>query len=268
MVQESGVLDQTGDSGKRMKTLMAREIPATLQDLIMARLDRMEGDREVAQLAATLGREFSYELLAAVASMDESTLDAELAKLVQAEILYEKGRLPRPTYIFKHALLEDALYNALVKGKRQQFHGRIAQTLEARFPQIVETQPELLAHHFTEAGLIEKSISYWLAAGLRSQEQFANIEAISHLSKGLELLNTLAESPERDVNELLLLNPLGSVYQAALGYAAPEVGPAFARAREFCQKIGQTAQLFAVMWGNWSWHLVRGDLQIVHGTCR
>ena len=262
MVQESGALDHTGDSGRRTKSQMAREIPATLQDLIMARLDRMEGDREVAQLAATLGREFSYEMLAAVANIDKSTLDEELAKLVRAEILYEKGRPPRSTYIFKHALLEDALYNALVKSKRQQFHGRIAQTLEAQFPQTMETQPELLAHHCTEAGLIEKSIGYWLTAGLRSQEQFANIEAISHLTKGLGLLSTLAESPERDVNELLLLNPLGSVYQAALGYAAPEVGPAFARARELCQRIGQTSQLFAVMWGNWSWHLVRGDLQM------
>jgi predicted ATPase len=154
------------------------------------------------------------------------------------------------------------LYNALIKSKRQQFHRQIAQALEARFPQTVETQPELLAHHFTEAGMIEKSIGYWLAAGLRAQEQFANVEAISHLTKGLELLTTLGESPERDVNELLLLNPLGSAYQAALGYAAPEVGPAFARARELCQRIGQTAQMFAVMWGNWSWHLVRGDLQL------
>ena len=145
MVQESGVLDQAGEGGARAEALPAHEIPATLQDLVMARLDRMEGDREVAQLAAVLGREFSYELLAAVAAVDEPTLQAELAKLVQAEILYPKGRPPRCTYIFKHALLEDALYNALVKGKRQQFHRRIAEVLEARFPQTVETQPELLA---------------------------------------------------------------------------------------------------------------------------
>jgi len=262
MVQESGMLDQASDSGGRIKTLMTRQIPATLQDLIMARLDRMEGDREVAQLAATIGRQFSYELLAAVANVDDQTLEARLEKLVQAEILYEKGRPPRSTYVFKHALLEDALYNALVKNKRQQFHERIAHALEASFPQTVQTQPELLAHHFTEAGLIQNSIGYWLAAGLRSQELFANVEAISHFTKGLELLPTLAESPERDVSELLLLNPLGSAYQAALGYAAPEVGPTFARARELCQKIGDTTQLFAIMWGNWSWHLVRDDLEL------
>ena len=220
MVQESGVLDQAGEGGARAKALLAREIPATLQDLVMARLDRMEGDREVAQLAATLGREFSYELLAAVATVDEPTLQAELAKLVQAEILYPKGRPPRCTYIFKHALLEDALYNALVKGKRQQFHRRIAEALEARFPQTVATQPELLAHHFTEAGLTEKAIGYWLKAGLRSRERSAEIEAIGHLTRGLALLETLDESPERDARELELLSPLGTAYIASRGYAA------------------------------------------------
>jgi serine/threonine protein kinase/tetratricopeptide (TPR) repeat protein len=262
MVQESGLLDQTSDSGKRFKTLMTHQIPATLQDLTLARLDRIEGNREVAQLAATLGREFSYELLAALANLTDKMLEAKLAHLVQAEILYEKGRPPRSTYIFKHALLQDALYNSLIKDKRQQFHERIARALEARFPQIVKTQPELLAHHFTEAGLVQESIDYWLAAGLRSQEQFANVEAISHFTKGLELLPTLPESPARDLSELQLLNPLGSVYQAALGYAAPEVGPAFARARQLCEKTGQTTELFAIMWGNWSWHLVRSELQL------
>ena len=172
-----------GKAARGPRPCSAREIPATLQDLVMARLDRMEGDREVAQLAAVLGREFSYELLAAVANVDEPTLQAELAKLVQAEILYPKGRPPRCTYIFKHALLEDALYNALVKGKRQQFHRRIAEVLEARFPQTAETQPELLAHHFTEAGLTEKAIGYWLKAGLRSRERSAEIEAIGHLTR-------------------------------------------------------------------------------------
>src|SRR6516162_6804718 len=158
MVQESGVLDQAGEGGTLTKTLAAHEIPATLQDLVMARLDRMEGGLEIAQLAAVLGREFGYDLLSAVASVDEPTLQSELAKLVQAEILYQKGRPPRSAYIFKHALLEDALYNALVKGKRQQFHRRIGEVLEARFPQTVETRPELLAHHFTEAGKTEEAI--------------------------------------------------------------------------------------------------------------
>ena len=134
--------------------------------------------------------------------LDEPTLQAELAKLAQAEILYPKGRPPRCTYIFKHALLEDALYNALVKGKRQQFHRRIAEVLEAQFPQTVETQPELLAHHFTEAGLTEKAVGYWLKAGLRSRERAADCEAIGHLTKGLALLETLEETREHDEQKL------------------------------------------------------------------
>ena len=208
MVQESGVLERAGDDGSHAPALPAHEIPATLQDLVMARLDRMEGDRELAQLAAVLGREFSHELLAAVATVDEPTLQAELAKLAQAEILYPKGRPPRCTYIFKHALLEDALYNALVKGKRQQFHRRIAEVLEAQFPQTAETQPELLAHHFTEAGLTEKAVGYWLKAGLRSRERSADCEAIGHLTKGLALLETLEESRGARRQELQFLTTL------------------------------------------------------------
>jgi tetratricopeptide (TPR) repeat protein len=227
----------------------------------MARLDRMETERELAQLAATLGREFSHEMFAAVADVDELTLQAQLAKLVQAEILYAKGRPPRCSYIFKHALLEDALYNALVKSKRQQLHRHMAEVLEARFPQTVETRPELLGHHFTEAGLAEKAVEYWLKAGLRSRERSAEVEAISHLTRGLELLNTLDESPERDARELELLNPLGTAYMAAKGYAAPEVGPVFRRARELCDRVGQRQQQFAIMWGFWAWHIVRGELR-------
>ena len=261
MVQESGMLDLAREGSPQVKAMMTREIPATLQDLVMARLDRMDGNREVAQLAAVLGREFSYELLAAVTSDDEPALQAELAKLVQAEVLYPKGRPPRCTYIFKHALLEDALYNALVKGKRQQFHQRIAEALEIRFPQTVATQPELLAHHFTEAGLTEPAIGYWLKAGLRSRERSAEIEAISHLTRGLSLLETLRESLGRDTRELELLGPLGTAYIASRGYAAPEVGPVLTRAHELCQRVGQPLQLFAIILGIWEWHTVRGNLR-------
>jgi class 3 adenylate cyclase/predicted ATPase len=262
LVQESGALDQAGEDSPSTQALLAHAIPATLQDLVMARLDRVEGDREVAQLAATLGRELSYELLAAVATLDEEALDGELAKLVQAEILYPKGRPPRCNYIFKHALLEGALYNALVKAKRQQFHRRIAEVLEARFPQTVETQPELVAHHFTEAGLTEKGIDYWLKAGRRSQQRSANAEAIGHLTKGLALVGALAESPDRDALELQFLNPLGTAYLASRGYAAPEVGPVFRRARELCERVGEPEQRFAILWGTWIYHMVRADFRL------
>jgi predicted ATPase/class 3 adenylate cyclase len=261
MVQESGTSGDSADDGPRVAILPAREIPSTLQDLVLARLDRMESERELAQLAATLGREFSHELLAAVVGADEPTLRDQLAKLVRAEILFVKSQPPRCRYIFKHALLEDAAYNSMIKSKRQQFHRRIAEVLEARFPQTVETQPELLAHHFTEAGLPEKAIDYWLKAGLRSRKRSAENEAIGHLTRGLSLLETLDESPEGARQELGLLNALGPAYIAARGYAAPEVGPFFARARQLCEQLGATSELFAVMWGTWVWHIARGELR-------
>ena len=261
MVQESGLPDQEGDGSSHGQTLLGHEIPATLQDLVMARLDRIEGERELALLAATLGREFSYEVLSAVAALDEPTLQRGLAELVRAEILYAKGRPPRCSYIFKHALLEDALYNALVKGKRQQFHRRIAEVLEAQFAHTAETQPELLAHHFTEAGLSERAVHYWLKAGLRSSERSANVEAIGHLTKGLALVGALAESPERDGQELPFLSALAPCHIAVRGYAAPEVGPILERARELCERTEQAPQLFGTMLGTWEWRLVRGDIR-------
>jgi len=261
MVWEFGVLGE-GAQGDALAALLKREIPATLQDLMMARLDRMEGEREVAQLAATLGREFSYELLAAVAGMDEAGLQEELAKLVQAEILYAKGKPPSGSYIFKHALLEDAMYNSLVKGTRRQLHQRVAETLESRFPQTVATQPELVGHHFTEANIAEKAAAYWLKAGLRSRDRFANVEAISHLSSGVAAIRTLPESFERDARELELLNLLAAAYQSARGYSAVEVFPIFDRARELCRRSEKPDQIFMMMWGNWASHIVGGEFRL------
>jgi len=163
MVQESRCLDQAGGENARFG-LLDRQLPSTLRDLVVARLDGMTRNPEVAQLAATLGREFAYEVLAAVTTVSEATLKAELATLVRSEILYQKGYPPRSTYMFKHALLEGALHDALATEKRQQFHREIAETLESRFSETAQTLPELLAHHFTEAGMVEKGASYWLKA--------------------------------------------------------------------------------------------------------
>jgi class 3 adenylate cyclase/tetratricopeptide (TPR) repeat protein len=255
MVQEVG-------TGAEAQALLTREIPATLHDLLMARLDRMETEHELAQLAATLGREFSHDVLAAVAGRDEPTLHAELARLVQAEILYPKGRPPRCSYVFKHALLEDALYNSLLKDQRRQFHRRIGETLEMQFTQTAETQPELLAYHFTEAGLTDKAAAGWLKAGIRSRERSAEREAIGHFTKGLALLDTLDETPERNRRILEFLSALGPTYIAVRGYAAPEVGPILQRARDLCQRIGEPQHLFGIMLGMWEWRLVRGDIRL------
>jgi len=259
LVRESRGLD---GGEKTRSDLLNHGLPGTLRDLVVTRLDGMTRNPEIAQLAATLGREFEYEVLAAVTTVSEATLKLELATLVRSEILYQKGSPPRSTYMFKHALLEGALHDALAAEKRQQFHRQIANTLESRFPETAQTLPELLAHHFTEAGMLEEGVSYWLKAGLRCIERSANVEAIGHLTKGLTFVRALPQSAERDVQELQFLNPLGTTYIAARGYAAPEVGPIFNRARELADRIGQPAQRFAVMWGNFAWHVVRGDFKL------
>ncbi|MBI3247899.1 MAG: AAA family ATPase [Deltaproteobacteria bacterium] len=160
-------------------------IPVTLQDALMARLDRLGPTREIAQLGATIGREFSYELLHAVSSLDEAALQHGLQQLVEAELLYQRGLLPQARYLFKHALIQDTAYQSLLKSRRQQLHQQIAQVLAERFPETIETQPELLAHHYTEAGLKEQAIPYWQRAGERATQHSAYMEAINHLTKGL-----------------------------------------------------------------------------------
>lgn len=238
------------------------EIPATLQDLIFARLDRMACDREIVLLTSTLGHQFDYELLAATAFVDEERLRTELAKLVSADILYCKGQWPHCSYLFKHGLLEEALYTAIDEPARRQFHQRVAETMEARFQTATETQPELLAEHFTKAGLTLKAVGYCLKAGLRSRDRFANVEAVSHLQKGIHLLKQLEASPARDALELELLGPLGTAYIAWRGYADPEVGPILDRAHSLCEQVGETPQVFAIMWGNFAYHIVRGDFRM------
>jgi predicted ATPase len=227
----------------------------------MARLDRLGAAKEVAQLGATLGREFSHELLRAISPLDEEVLQKGLSQLVDTELIYQRGVPPHRQYIFKHALIQDAAYQSLLKSSRQQLHQQIAHVLEVRFTEIKETQPELLAHHYTEAGLIEQAIPYWQKAGERAVERSANIEAISHLAKALEVLTTLPDTPERTQQELTLQIALGVPLMATKGFAAPEVGAAYRRARELCQRVGETPQLFPILWGLWAFYVVQAEFQ-------
>jgi predicted ATPase len=213
------------------------------------------------QLGATLGREFPYALLQAVSPWDEDTVQRGLQQLVEAEFLYQQGLPPQATYLFKHALIQDAAYQSLPKSTRQQYHQHIAQVLEARFPDICETQPELLAQHYTEAGVLAEAIPYWQRAGERAMQRSANVEAISHLTKGLEVLKTLPDTPERTQHELTLQLTLAVSLMATQGYSAPEVERAYARARELCGQVGETPQLFPVLHGLWRYYLVRADFQ-------
>jgi TOMM system kinase/cyclase fusion protein len=238
-------------------------IPTTLHDSLMARLDRLGTAKEVAQLGAILGREFSYELLRAVSPFEEANLQSSLVVLVQAELFYQRGLPPQATYIFKHALIQEAAYQSLLKSTRQQYHQQIALVLEERFPDTKEHQPELLAHHYTEAGLTARAIPYWQQAGQRATQRSANAEAISHLTTALELLKTLPDTPERAQQELTLQITLGSPLQAAKGYGAPEVGTVYTRARELCRRVGETPQLVRVLPGLWKFYLVRAEHQTV-----
>jgi class 3 adenylate cyclase/predicted ATPase len=239
-------------------------IPATLHDSLMARLDRLGRVKKVAQLGATLGREFSYELLAAVSPLDEETLQRGLKQLVEVELVYQRGLPPQAHYLFKHALIQDTAYQSLLKSTRQQYHCQIAQVLEARFRETVEAQPELVARHYTEAGLIEQSLPYWQRAGERANQRSAYMEAISHLTRGLELLKTLPDTPERVQQELTLQLALGGPLMVTKGYTASEVEKTYTRMRELCQQLEETPQLFPVLYMLVVFYFNRGELQTSH----
>jgi predicted ATPase len=206
-------------------------IPATLQDSLMACLDRLVTAKAVAQYAAVIGRQFPYTLLQAVSQLDDATLQCELSRLVDAELVYQRGVPPQAHYVFKHALIRNSAYESLLKSTRQHYHQRIAQVLEAQFPETAEAEPELLAHHFTEAGLTAQAIVYWQQAGQRAGQRSANLEAVVHLTKGLALLKTLPDSPMALQQELDMQVALELALMMLKSYGAPEVEHAYARAR-------------------------------------
>jgi predicted ATPase len=254
-------VESVGSVGATGRSPLHLAIPATLQEALLARLDRLSTARQVAQLGATLGREFSHELIQAVAPLSETDLHTALAKLVEAEILYQRGVGEQARYFFKHALIQDTAYQSLLKSTRQRYHQQIAQVLVERFPDTVETQPELLAHHYTEANLIEQAIPYWRQAGERASQRFSFVEAANHFTTGLTLLKTQPDTLERTQQELMLQIALGGSLTATKGPGALEVGETYTRARELCQRIGETPQLFSVLSGLRSFHLVRGEYQ-------
>jgi predicted ATPase len=226
----------------------------------MARLDRLAAVKALAQLGATLGREFAYDLLQAVSPWDEDTLHHGLQQLVAAEFLYQRGLPPQATYAFKHALIQEAAYQSLLRSTRQQHHQRIAQVVEARFPEICETQPELVAHHYTAAGRMEQALPYWQQAGQRALERSAYREAVQHLTQGLALLTTLPETPANAQQELALQLALGTALQATQGMAAPAVEQSFARARALCAQVGDTPQVIPTLRGLSRFYANRGEL--------
>jgi class 3 adenylate cyclase/tetratricopeptide (TPR) repeat protein len=247
MLLESGMLEERADHYALTGPLPTLAIPNTLQDSLMARLDRLAPVKSLAQLAATLGREFSYTLLQAVSPWDAAALQQGLDQLVASEFLYEDGAPPQATYRFKHALIQDAAYQSLLKSTRQQHHQRIASTLESEFPETIQTQPELLAHHYTEAGLHAQAIPHWQTAGRRALERAANREAASHAARGLELLGTLPDTPELAERELSLQLTLGGASGFVTGPQSVE--HVYARACELARQVGSTLELFPALSG-------------------
>jgi len=217
MILESGLVREEADHYVLTGPLPPLAIPTTLQDSLMARLDRLSTVKTVAQLGAVMGWTFAYELLQAVALLDEAILQHGLHQLVAAELVYQRGLPPQATYMFKHALIQDTAYQSLLRSTRQQYHQRIAQVLEEQFPETVQTQPELVAHHYTEAGFTEQAIPYWQRAGQHASARSAHLEAVSHFTTAIELLMTLPETSERLQHALTLHIALGAALQIAKG---------------------------------------------------
>ena len=224
-------------------------IPPTLQQSLAARLDRLGAAREVAQIGAVLGRDFAYALLRDVAEIDEPALQASLNRLADADLLFVEGAPPEAHYRFKHALIQDAAYESLLRSRRQELHARIAVSIEARFPQLVEAQPELVARHFGEAGLAEKAIPYWLKAGHLAAARSANMEAIAHLRSGLECAQALVPGASSSSFELSLQLALGGPLIATRGFASSEAEAAYLRAEELSRELESEADLFAALRG-------------------
>jgi class 3 adenylate cyclase/tetratricopeptide (TPR) repeat protein len=262
-VLESGLLRDEGDRYALDRPIQSFAIPPSLHASLLARLDRLgPAAKEIAQIGAAIGRDFSYELLTAVAKRDETELRGALRRLVDAGLVFQRGVTPDATFLFKHVLVQDAAYSTLLRGPRQALHVRIAQALETHFPELMENQPELFAQHYGEAGRVEKSVVYWGKAGRRSAARSAMAEAAEQLSNGLDQLALLPDSPERQRQELEFRGALGAILHAFKGFADPETGQAYALARELWEQLGSPAEFLHIPYGQSRYHAFRGELDL------
>jgi class 3 adenylate cyclase/predicted ATPase len=261
-VLESGLLREETDRYVLDRALPPFAIPATLHDSLMARLDRLASVRLVAQIGAAIGREFPFALLRAVSRLAEGELQTSLARLVASELVFQRGTPPDAVYMFKHALVQDAAHGSLLRSARQQLHAQIAEALEAHSPELMDTQPELFAQHYEEAGLVEKSIAYWGKAGHNSAARSAMAEAAAQFQRALDQLALLPDTPERQRQELEVRSALGAALRFVKGQGAPEVGHAFARARELWQRLDSPSEFLHVPYGQSRFHVYRGELDL------
>jgi len=245
-----------------VKDLRDISLPSTIQEVIMARIDSLpEGARKTLQLGSVIGREFSFRVIKETTRIPEEELLSQLSTLKELELIYERGIYPESTFIFRHALTQDAVYQSLLKNTRLKYHETIATVLENRLPETANSNPELMGRHFTEAGLFDRAIPYWREAGERALRRSAHLVAVDHFNRGLELLKNLPEIPERLEQELALQIALYAPLAGAKGYSAPEVAAAYNRARKLCEKVQNRSQLFLVIYGLWGHNLVRSELQ-------
>jgi class 3 adenylate cyclase/predicted ATPase len=256
-VLESGLLTDAGDRYELAGPVPALAIPATLHDSLMARLDNLAPAKNLIQTGAVIGREFSHELLGAVARLPAAELDVSLDRLVASELVFRHGIPPAATYRFKHALVQEAAYQSLPKSRRCDLHARVAALLEQRFPQVAGTEPELVAHHWSEAGVLDKAMSYWSVAGRRAVEHFANPEAIAHFSGALELLGAFPEGDARDRRELELRLALTVPLIAVHGFGSIEVERCARRAKEIAARLGDPEHRFTATRAVWNSSLLR-----------
>src|SRR6266550_370312 len=259
-VLEAGILVENHHGYRLDAPLPPLAIPETLQDSLMARLDRRAPVREIAQIGAAIGREFSYSLLRVLVGRDETALKHGLAQLEQAELVFRRGEPPDAVYSFKHVLVRDAAYESLLRSRRQQLHGQIARALEQSFADIVASQPEIVAHHFTEAGLVEPAIDYWLKAGQQAARRSANAEALNHLARGLELLPNIDDPMLRNKSELQLQTSLGNALRATKGWSIDSVKHAYTRALQLCKASGFDEHTLPAVFGLWTWNFLRAAL--------
>jgi predicted ATPase len=262
-VLESGIVTDAGDSYAAAGPVTPLAIPTSLHASLLARLDRLTPTREIAQMGAALGRSFSHELISAIAHMPQPQLDAGLAQLVDAELIYRRGTPPDAEYTFKHALVQDAAYGTLLRSRRQQLHARIAETLEKQFSEIAAAEPSLMAHHCAEAGLAEEAVRYWLKAGQQAVARSAMAEAVAQLQKGLDLVAVMPDGPSRLQLELDLRITLGPALTASRGYADPRVGETYVRARAIAEQLNLPDYLLPVLYGQWLFHNNRAEIVLV-----
>jgi predicted ATPase len=257
-VLEAGILVEDAEGYRLDGPLPPLAIPATLQDSLMARLDRLAPVKEISQIGAAIGREFSYSLLRALVGRDD--LKGALAQLEHAEIVFRRGEPPEAIYSFKHALVRDAAYESLLKSRLQVLHARIAETLRNKFPAIADTEPEVIAHHLTHAGLAETAVEWWGKAGERAMEGSAYTEAIAHLEKGIGLAKGLADEPAQRLMRLRLQITYAYALLHARGQTMPKTIAAFARARELATGVEDITERASAYYGLWAGSLLRADL--------